>query len=153
MATGIAGVVLLEAYLDVRPENIVARLLISDSTVHDTETGHGHFTFTRGLEADHPLDEEAVLDELLGRPKILRPPLTDEEEHRQLANHEVNGRNTLRLKRAIRDIEAPLTRVFDKIAQALQALTFLTYVLDPVHRNPRRVFVPGDPVDPRSAVG
>jgi hypothetical protein len=146
IATGLAGVTLLAEYLDTHPETSVLHLLISDSTVQDTETGHGYLSYTNIEDLAHE-DYHYIIDDRKPR----SPPLTDEQEDEQEDIRHTNVKTTLRLKRAVRDIEAPLTRVFERVAPVLEGLMFLTYISDPVAFDRRRATVTGEPVDPRIA--
>ncbi|KAJ7144757.1 hypothetical protein C8R43DRAFT_1130478 [Mycena crocata] len=77
IATGTPAVAQLADYLDAHPEQRVTRLLISDSSIHDAETGHGYLSFGN--------DDDVEEDELgYYHRRSKRPVLTDEEEDRRL---------------------------------------------------------------------
>ncbi|KAJ7090115.1 hypothetical protein C8R44DRAFT_751100 [Mycena epipterygia] len=119
IATGLSGVIQLAEYLNGNPETKIARLLISDSTVQDVENGHGYLT---GGDESREIDYWGSMK---------RPSLTDEEEDRREERRFSNATTALRLKRAVRDIEEPLQRVFDKAATTLEVLAYLMYINKP----------------------
>ncbi|KAJ7460302.1 hypothetical protein FB451DRAFT_1563376 [Mycena latifolia] len=116
LPTGLSVVAQLAEYLDGHPDVVITRLLISDSSLY------------------------AVLEELAwemaeGDYPIGTSQLTYEEEERAEDIRHHNAKITLKLKRAVRDLEAPLKRVLDKAAPSLQALTYLTYIPPPASRS------------------
>ncbi|KAJ6595017.1 hypothetical protein DFH09DRAFT_1357789 [Mycena vulgaris] len=117
IATGMPGVAQLADYLTIHPETRIVRLLISDSTVQDVDTHYG-YTSSAHFEVDYWGHRT-------------RPPLTDEEEDRREEIRHSNAKVNLKLKRAVRDIEAPLKRVLDKVASSLEAFTYRTYISNP----------------------
>ncbi|KAF7345747.1 hypothetical protein MVEN_01594900 [Mycena venus] len=121
IATGVGGVVQLAEYIDEHPDTTIKHLLISDSTVHDTETRHGYLSFDLWNDPE---------DNHWGQSRTQRQ-LTDEEEDQQEDIRHSNAKTHIRLKRAVRDIEAPLTRVLNRIAPGLQSLAFFTYISSP----------------------
>ncbi|KAJ7468968.1 hypothetical protein B0H11DRAFT_2045082 [Mycena galericulata] len=129
IATGVLAVTQLAEYLDTYPETRIMRVLVSDSTVEDTETGHGYVRFTE----DSGEDGSDFLFDVDGyqwgrkNPK----PLTDEEEDRIEDIRHSNAKTDLRLKRAVRDLEAPLKRILDKAAPSLEAFSYLNYIYRP----------------------
>jgi hypothetical protein len=120
IATGLSGVTQLDTYLATYPDTTVTRLFISDSTVQDVETDYGY------IRSEH--DFEDFLGELGGRS---RPQLTDEEEDRREDVRHHNTKVGFKLKRAARDIAAPLQRVLDMVAPSLQSFTYLTAISNP----------------------
>ncbi|KAJ7447818.1 hypothetical protein FB451DRAFT_1375519 [Mycena latifolia] len=119
IATGLSGVAHLDDYITDHPDTTITRLLISDSTVPDVNTGHGYVSSD---VSDFDFDY---------RGSKKRPTLTDEEEDRLEDIRHNNAKVSLKLKRAMRDLEAPLKRVLDKAAPSLVAFTFLTYISNP----------------------
>ncbi|KAJ7463639.1 hypothetical protein FB451DRAFT_1265094 [Mycena latifolia] len=119
IATGMSGVAQLDDYIADHPDTTITRLLISDSTVPDVDTGHGYISSD---VSDFDFDY---------RGSKKRPTLTDEEEDRLEDIRHNNAKVSLKLKRAMRDLEAPLKRVLDKAAPSLVAFTFLTHISNP----------------------
>ncbi|KAJ7121932.1 hypothetical protein C8R46DRAFT_1364604 [Mycena filopes] len=121
IATGLSGIKLFAEHLDENPSANISRLLISDSTLHDRETRYGALTFSKHLQG--------INDWWDDRPP---PTLTDEEEDEQELVRHSNMKVELKLKRAVRDMEAPLRRILDRVAPSLETLVFLTYITNPV---------------------
>ncbi|KAJ6595024.1 hypothetical protein DFH09DRAFT_158079 [Mycena vulgaris] len=117
IATGTPGVAQLAEYLIIHPETRITRLLMSDSTVQDMDTDYGYTS--SASSSDFEVDNWG---------SRTRPPLTDEEEDKEEEIRHSNAKVHLKLKRAVRDIEAPLKRVLDKAAPSLEALTYLAYI-------------------------
>ncbi|KAJ6607587.1 hypothetical protein B0H10DRAFT_2071086 [Mycena sp. CBHHK59/15] len=116
LATGLAGIAALAAYLDAHPETRVTRLLLSDSTVEDMDTGFGFIPYR-----DHALFESGYGS----RPLRL---LTDEEEDHQEEIRHHNVKASFKRWRTIRDITAPLTRVLDHVSPSLEALSYVLFL-------------------------
>jgi hypothetical protein len=113
IAMGLSGIAQLDEYLDRHPEAAVTRLFVSDSTVAEV----GYITPTSKLEDDSQGFEKngAVPDEPAERGESM--------QHRDAKVEPGSG--------AVQDIEAPLQRIFEKVAPSLEALSYLTHM--PTH--------------------
>ncbi|KAJ7635648.1 hypothetical protein DFH06DRAFT_660771 [Mycena polygramma] len=143
IATGIAGVTLLAQYLEQHPKATVLHLLISDSTPREINTRYGYCS----LPDENPdVNEDNYY--YWGELRIRRKPRTDDEEEELENLRHRNAMTDLRLKRAIRELEAPLTRVLDRAGPTLESLAFVGYMTDTatIHE-----FTPNVRMDPRVA--
>ncbi|KAJ6582378.1 hypothetical protein B0H19DRAFT_1061794 [Mycena capillaripes] len=123
ICTGVEGATLLVKYLDSHPEVTIAHLFLSDSPLEESEAGHQDLSSPneRGEDYYHWSQHH----------KVRRHPLTDEEEDELEDIRHQKAKTHLRLKRAVRDIAAPLNRILDRAAPVLETLAFLTYIVLP----------------------